>query len=148
MPTRRPCYDDEAPLGLGFFRTRVAGDFSNLTLPRTFFSRSEVIAAQFLNTDLSESTLCWNDFIRVEFCHANLRGGDLRAAIFNGVDFSRCDLRETDLRHSTFIDCDFANADMLGAKWTRGRAVGLKLSVRQQESIAWQDDEGEEPGGG
>jgi len=37
MPPQRPAYDDEEPLGVNFFRTRVADDdMSNLNLSRTF----------------------------------------------------------------------------------------------------------------
>jgi BTB/POZ domain-containing protein KCTD9 len=148
LPPRRPAYDDEQCLGVSFFRTRVSGDFSNMTLPRTFFSRSEVAAASFSNTDLSESTLCWNDFIGVDFNGASLRGSDLRAAAFNGVNFTRCDLQETDLRRADFEDCDFTDADLRGAKLTRHQGARLDLSLRQRESIAWQESDGDEPGGG
>jgi uncharacterized protein YjbI with pentapeptide repeats len=148
IPARRPSYDDEGPLGISFFRTRVSGDFSNMTLPRTSFGRSEITAASFSNSDLSESTLCWNDFIGVDFSDAVLRESDLRAAEFNGVKFCRCDLRDADLRRSNFEDCDFTDADLHGVKLTRSQAARLDLSLRQQESIAWQDSEGDEPGGG
>jgi uncharacterized protein YjbI with pentapeptide repeats len=148
LPLRRPSYDDEEPLGIRFFRTRVSGDFSDMTLPRTFFARSEVAAASFSNTDLSESTLCWNDFIGVDFSDACLRGSDLRAAIFNGVNFSRCDLREADLSQSSFEDCDFTDADLRGAKLTRPNATRLGLSSQQSDGVAWQESDGDEPGGG
>lgn len=148
LPSRRPSYDDEEPLGFRFFRTHVSGDFSNMTLPRTSFGRSEVAAASFVNTDLSESTLCWNDFVDVDFSDASLQESDLRAANFNGVNFSRCDLREADLRRSRFTDCDFSDADLRGTKLTRPQATGLSLSVRQKESVKWQASDGDEPGGG
>ena len=148
MPARRPQHDDPEPLGVSFFRTRVTGDYSNLTLPRTFFGRSEVSAASFSNTDLSESALCWNDFIGVDFSDASLRGSDLRASKFDGVNFVRCDLRDADLRLSVFDDCDFSDADMKGAKLTQRQAAGLNLTLTQRESIDWQTTGGEEPGGG
>ncbi len=148
MPARLPGYDDPEPLGVSFFRTRVAGDLSNMTLPRTFFSRSEVAAVSFRNSDLSESTLCWNDFVGVDFSDSSLRGSDLRAADFNGVKFSRCDLRDADLRRSSFEDCDFTDADMRGTKLTSPQAAGLRLSLSQTESVDWQASDGEEPGGG
>src|SRR5689334_22012247 len=68
MPKRMPRYDDER-LGVAFFRTFVGehDDLSNLTLPRTYFGRSEINDALFCNTDLTESSLCWNDFIDVDF---------------------------------------------------------------------------------
>jgi uncharacterized protein YjbI with pentapeptide repeats len=148
IATQRPSHDDPEPLGVQFFRTRVEGDFSQMTLPRTFFGRSEVAAAFFRNSDLSESTLCWNDFIGVDFTDCSLRCSDLRAAVFNGVNFTRCDLREADLRHSRFDDCDFADADLRETKLTRSQAAQLKLSLRQKESVTWQESDGEEPGGG
>jgi uncharacterized protein YjbI with pentapeptide repeats len=67
IPQRKPRYDDDETLGVSFFRTRVAGDLSGLTLPRTFFGRSEIKGASFRGTDLRESRLCWNDFIDVDF---------------------------------------------------------------------------------
>jgi hypothetical protein len=42
IPDHKPQCDDEEPLGVHFFRTRVEGDLSGLTLPRTFFGRSEI----------------------------------------------------------------------------------------------------------
>ncbi len=148
LPRQSPKYDDEEPLGVTFFRTRVSGDFSNMTLPRTFFGRSEISSVSFRNTDLSESTLCWNDFIAVDFSHCCLRANDLRASEFSGVNFTGSDLRDADLRRSKFADCDFTDANLHGAKLTRRQAAGLRLSVSQWESVAWQNDEGEKPGGG
>lgn len=149
MPARPPRHDDEElEVAIRFFRTRVSGDFSNMTLPRTFFGRSEIAAASFRNTDLSESILCWNDFIGVDFTDASLRGSDLRASIFNGVHFSRSDVRDADLRRSRFHECDFTDADFRGAKLTRPLGAALRLSPRQLESVAWQDSDGEEPSGG
>ena len=147
MPPRHPGYDDEE-LAVRFFRTQVSGDFSDMTLPRTFFGRSEIAAASFRNTDLSQSTLCWNDFLGVDFSDASLRGNDLRGSIFSGVKFVGCDLRDADLRLSRFDDCDFTDADLRGAKFTRPQAARLNLSLRQQESVAWQTTDGEQPGGG
>jgi BTB/POZ domain-containing protein KCTD9 len=148
LPVRRPSHDDSAPLGVSFFRTRVSGYFSNMTLSRTFFGRSEVAAASFKNCDLSESTLCWNDFTGVDFSYCDLRMSDLRASIFNGVNFSHCDLREADLRRASFDDCDFSDADLRGTKMTRRQAARLNLSSMQKESVAFQATDGEEPGGG
>jgi uncharacterized protein YjbI with pentapeptide repeats len=92
IPDRKPRYDDEEPLGVSFFRSRVGGDLSGLTLPRTFFGRSEVNAASFHGTDLRESTLCWNDFVDVDFSYAVLSNSDLRAAVFERVLFVHADL--------------------------------------------------------
>src|SRR5262245_21815163 len=113
IPDRRPQCDDAGPLGVSFFRTFVGeGDLENLTLPRTFFGRSEIGPVSFKNTDLSESTLCWNDFNGVNFTDADLSGSDLRASFFSETDFVRTNLRYADLRRSNFEACDFTDADM------------------------------------
>ncbi len=148
MPPRKPRYDDEEPLGVNFFRTKLEGDLSNLTLPRTFFGRSLVTQASFCNTDLSESTFCWNDFDQVDFSDSNLNGSDLRASHFVQTVFRGANLQQCDLRRSGFDGCDFTDADMRGAKLTRADAQRLALSREQLESIDWQDDDGEEPDGG
>lgn len=168
MPDRRPQYDDEAPLGVRFFRTWVGigrpfglqpsspeddvdvpeHALANLTLPRTFLGRSEISRISFQNTDLSESTLCWNDFIEVSFTEADLSESDLRASIFKRVAFVRTNLRNTDLRHSTFKECDFTDADIRAAKLTRKQGERIHLSDKQRKVIDWQDSDGEEPPGG
>ena len=119
-----------------------------MTIPRTFFGRSEIQRVLFRNTDLSESTLCWNDFVDIDFTACTLENSDMRAATFKATRFTGADLCSTDLRHSTFEGCDFSQADLRGAKLTRVGGAKLKLSQSQTESIAWQDDEGDEPGGG
>lgn len=65
MPPHFPTSQDEEPLGISFFRTLlgedepgVIEDMANMTLPRTFFGRSEVRQVSFEDTDLSESCLC------------------------------------------------------------------------------------------
>jgi BTB/POZ domain-containing protein KCTD9 len=140
LPDRRPEPGDDLPHGVSFFRTWLGSgqpfglkasspehegggigehDLENLTLPRTFFGRSEVSYISFSNTDLSESTLCWNDFIEVDFTDADLSEGDLRASIYTRTLFVRANLRNADLRRSTFEECDFTDADLRGAKLTR-----------------------------
>ncbi len=160
LPDHRPQCDDEAPLGVSFFRTFVGQDIEegdedvshrdleNLTLPRTFFGRSYIQHVSFKNTDLSESTLCWNDFIEVDFTDADLSGADLRASIFRQVAFVRVNLRNADLRHSTLKECDFTDADMAGAKLTRKRGESIHLSDEQRKVIDWQESDGDEPLGG
>jgi uncharacterized protein YjbI with pentapeptide repeats len=64
------------------------------------------------------------------------------------VRFTGADLRDTDLRRSSFEGCDFEAADMRGAKLTRIQAATLMLSEEQLDSIAWESDDGDEPGGG
>lgn len=166
MPDHRPQFGDEGPLGVSFFRTWVGVGrpfglqppedwvdvaehaLDNLTLPRTFFGRSEIGPISFQNTDLSESTLCWNDFIQVNFGDADLSESDLRASIFRQVAFVRTNLRNADLRRSTFEACDFTDADMRGAKLTHEQAEQILLSDQQQQEIDWQESDGEEPPGG
>jgi uncharacterized protein YjbI with pentapeptide repeats len=148
LPERPPRYDDEV-LGVGFFRTQLAdANLDGLTLPRTFFGRSEIRGVSFRDTDISESTANWNDFIDVDFSSADLSRADLRASVFERVNFSRASLRGADLRHATFTDCSFADADLTGAKLARESVSLLRLSPTQQSVIGWHADQGEEPGGG
>ncbi len=149
MPKKRPNYDDPTPLGVSFVRTLLENKkFANLTLQRTFFSRSEIKKVSFENTDLSESTLCWNDFIEVDFTKAALTKSDLRAAIFVRVRFNSADLRGADLRRSSFDACSFVGADLSGAIATRKQKGSLALSEKQSALISWSNDDGNEPGGG
>jgi uncharacterized protein YjbI with pentapeptide repeats len=150
MPQRRPQANDEEPHGVSFFRTFVGEgeDLSNLTLPRTFFGRSEIDDASFKNTDLSESNLCWNDFTDVDFTDATLTGADLRASNYCRVNFTSADLTNADLRGSWFKDCNFDGTRMIGATLTRDQITKLNLSDRQRAEISWTDDTGPEPAGG
>jgi uncharacterized protein YjbI with pentapeptide repeats len=148
IPQRKPRYDDDETLGITFFRTRVTDDLSGLTLPRTFFGRSEIKETSFRGTDLRESRLCWNDFIDVDFSEAILRDADLRASLFERVSFAGSDLGLADLRQSTFTNCVFDRASMKGTILTRQQGKTLSLSASQLSEISWTDDEGEEPRGG
>jgi BTB/POZ domain-containing protein KCTD9 len=150
MPDRLPQANDDVRLGLSFFRTFLGdgADLSDLTIPRTFFGRSEIGDSSFKNSDLSESNLCWNDFIDVDFSRCNLARSDLRASSFTRVDFSGADLRGSDLRRSDFQDCRFDGAAMDRATLTRRQAAPLALSSAQRAQIAWTDDDGPEPSGG
>lgn len=149
LPERIPRFDDEGPLGVTFFKTRVNDvHLTNLTLPRTFFGRSGIDRTNFENSDLSESTLCWNDFTDVSFRKTDLRESDLRASIFERVDFTEADLRSCDLRHSSFLSCTFQGTLLDNAKLTRDQVGKLSLSNEQVRSISIQDDPGEEPLGG
>jgi hypothetical protein len=123
-------------------------DLEHLTIPRTFFGRSEISYISFKNTDLSESTLCWNDFIEVDFTEADLSGSDLRASLFKRTAFVRTNLRDADLRRSTFKECDFTAADLRGTKLTHEQGKVLPLSDEQRQAIDWQVSSGEEPPGG
>ena len=149
MPSRLPQSDDEV-LGVSFFRTLLEGtdDLSNLTLPRTFFGRSEIAGTAFRNTDLTESNLCWNDFSDVDFTGAQLARSDLRASLFARVKFVSADLSNADLRQSTFEECVFKNASMAGTVLTSAQGRRMALSDRQRGEIAWTDDDGPEPMGG
>lgn len=145
---RPPKYDDEE-LGVEFFRTAVAdAKLENLTLPWTFFGRSEIRATSFKNTDLSGSSANWNDFIDVDFSEANLAGADLRANLFERVNFAGASLVGADLRYCGLKQCNFTGADMTDVKITRKAGTALNLSQKQQYSVDWQDEEGEEPEGG
>src|SRR4051812_44213702 len=128
MPERPPRHDNEV-LAIGFFRTTVAdAKIEHLTLPRTFFGRSEIRSTSFRDTDLSESTANWNDFIDVDFSSADLSRCDFRACQFQDVSFAAARLVGADLRHCSFTDCDFAGADLTGAKFTKAAARSLHLS--------------------
>lgn len=148
MPDRMPQGEAEEPFGVSFMRMRVEGDLGGLTLPRTYFGRSEVEAASFRDTDLAQSNLTWNDFIGVDFGAAVLTGADLRASIFERVSFADASLDAADLRQSSFSSCSFERASMAGAVLTRAQGAGLALSDAQRASISWTDDDGVEPGGG
>ena len=150
MPERMPQHDDPDPLGVSFFRTSIGGgeDLSNLTLPRTFFGKSEINGASFQNTDFTESNLCWNDFTEVDFTDAVLARSDLRASTFNCVKFVHTDLCGADMRLSSFENCDFENAQLAGAVLTTEQGIELNLSEAQRGQISWTDEDGSEPGGG
>lgn len=150
MPDRMPQHDDPEPLGVSFFRTFVGDgdDLGNLTLPRTFFNRSEIHDVSFRNTDLSESNLCWNDFLDVDFSDTILVRSDLRASIFQRVTFLRADMRGSDMRRSSFEECIFDGALMKGAILTYEQGKHIELSDEQREMIEWTHDDGPEPGGG
>lgn len=148
MPDHQPRHDDEEPFGVSFLRTRVEGDLGGLTLPRTYFARSEIESASFRGTDLAQSNLCWNDLVDVDFGDAVLTGADMRASIYERVSFAGANLDSADLRRSTFSGCSFDGASMNGAVLTRAQGQGLALSPAQRAAIAWTDDDGVEPGGG
>ena len=148
-PPRMPHPDDDHPTGLEFFRTRLDGeDCANLTIPRTFFSRSGIVNTSFANTDLSESWMCWNNFTDVTFDHADLTRCDLRASQFERCTFRGADLAGADLRGLDLASCDLSDATMTGAVCSKDlRAQGV-LSKAQIADIDWRDDAGEEPAGG
>ena len=147
LPVRPPRHDDEQ-LGVSFFRTRLADvALDGLTLPRTFFGRSEIRSVSFRGSDLSESTANWNDFIDVDFSSADLSRADFRSSTFERVGFRGAVLRGADLRRATFRGCTFTDADMSGARLTRGFGWLLRLSRTQRAVIDWQPP-GPEPEGG
>lgn len=147
LPARAPRHDDD-DLGVSFFRTQVEGKLEQLTLPRTFFARSEIRNCSFRGTDLSESTANWNDFIDVDFSGADLARCDLRGCTFASVRFTGTCLAGADLRHCSFERCDVTGADMAGAKLTEAGATALGISPDQRRAMALQADDGEEPEGG
>ena len=149
MPERMPEPCDEQPLGLGFYKIFVSDvDLSNLSIPRTYFGRSEIKDVCFQNSDLSESNLRWNDFIDIDFTDARLTGADFRASFYARVNFTRADLRGADMRRTHFENCQFENAVMDGAILTRKDGKALALSADQRSVIVWCDDEGPTPTGG
>ncbi|MES1199379.1 MAG: pentapeptide repeat-containing protein [Pseudomonadota bacterium] len=149
LPARMPRYDDEEPLGVNVFRMLVeTGDCSGLTLPRTFFGRSEINAVSFANTDLSESNFCWNDFIDVSFEGADLSRSDMRASNWTRASFRDADLNGADLRRSLFEACDFTGARMEGVVLADTLEITSVLSAEQIAAIAWAAEEGPEPDGG
>lgn len=150
LPDHLPQYDDVGVPGVSFFQTFVGegDDLCNLTLPRTFFGRSEINDAQFRNTDLTESNLCWNDFTDVDFTNAVLASSDMRASDFVRVKFNAADLSMADLRLSSFESCDFTETAMAGAVLTVEQGKGLVLSEKQRSEISWTSDGGDEPAGG
>ncbi|MEL7187510.1 MAG: pentapeptide repeat-containing protein [Pseudomonadota bacterium] len=149
LPDRMPRYDDEE-LGLSFFKTFVGdgADFSNLTIPRTFFGRSEIRDTSFRNTDLSESCLCWNDFADVDFSAADLSNADLRGSTYRNVNFRLATLKDADLRHSSFENCDFEGADLSNATLSRSQKKSLSLADHQVKAIDWRWRAGPLPDGG
>jgi BTB/POZ domain-containing protein KCTD9 len=149
IPVHMSRYDDCGPFGISFFRELLREqDFSNLTLPRTYFGHSEIERVSFLNTDLSGSSLCWNDFASVDFTGAILEGCDLRSSSFESVNFAGANLCSADMRRSWFNNCKFDAALMQGALLTREQGSQIALSGQQKLSINWQDEDGPEPGGG
>jgi uncharacterized protein YjbI with pentapeptide repeats len=149
LASKRPNYADDGLSGVRLLRMLMKDKiFENLTLPRTFFGRSEIRNVSFAGTDLSESTLCWNDFVLVDVTNCDLRKCDMRTALFDRVKFSGANLNQSDLRRSDFRDCDFSNASLQSARLTKNQGQRLNLSLQQRQEIDWQDFEGEEPGGG
>jgi uncharacterized protein YjbI with pentapeptide repeats len=149
MPDHVPQPEDEKPLGLTFYKTFVAdADLSTLSLPRTFFGRSEIRNVSLRNTDLTESNLRWNDFIEVDFSEATLARAELRASIYTRVNFTRTELRGADMRRSDFPECVFDGAVMDRAILTREQGEQLTLSDVQRATIDWRDADGPEPSGG
>jgi uncharacterized protein YjbI with pentapeptide repeats len=151
VPTSMPSHDDQE-LGFSFFRTQVTeSDYSNLTLPRTFFGRSLLDRVNFGNTDLCESRMCWNDFEGCDFSGADMSGSDMRASNFKGCRFVAATLRGADLRQSSFEDCDFTSADLTGAVANDADFTSCPLdylSEKQQAAMEWTADSGPDPPGG
>lgn len=150
LPERMPRHSDEGSHGFSVFRTRLADtlDLSDLSLPRSFFGRSEIKRVSFRNTDLHESNLCWNDFLGTDFTDADLARSDMRSSIFQEVVFVNANLDGADLRQSSFVDCNFEGATMRGAALTRDQSRSMPLSEAQKLAIDWRENDGPEPDGG
>lgn len=141
---------DDATTGGGvrFIQAMVADvKLERLTLPRTFFGRSEFRAVSFKGTEFSESTANWNDFIQVNFSGADLSRSDFRGCLFDRVKFTGANLSGVDFRYCGFKQCHFTDADLTDAKLTQKAGAALKLSPEQQGVIDWQAEDGEEPQG-
>jgi len=148
QPYDRPRHGD-AGLGVRFFQKEIVGaKLEHLTLPNTFFSRSEFRNTSFRDSLLTECTANWNDFIEVDFTNADLSRSDLRACLFERVSFRGVKLVGVDFRYCGFKHCDFKDADLTDAKMTQKMGAALKLSEEQKSVIDWQSEEGEEPEGG
>jgi uncharacterized protein YjbI with pentapeptide repeats len=148
VPDHPPNHDD-TELGFSFFRTLLEDErLENLTIPRTFFGRSEFQRVSFRNSDLTESRMCWNDWVECDFTDAMLQRADLRSSEYVRCRFVRADLRDADLRHSGFEACDFTDARLHGAKLTRWQGANLVLTAAQQAEIEWHMEDGPEPPGG
>lgn len=157
VPPQMPSYEDEEPLGFSFFgRDGQVEDYSNLTLPRTFFGHSTLNRLKFTGTNLSGSRMCWNDFLGCDFSGADLSECDMRASTFTGCRFTGAILRGADFRRSYFKHCDFAGAELTGAVAEGGdlytedgyEGVQAFLTKEQQAFMTWTEDEGPEPPGG
>jgi BTB/POZ domain-containing protein KCTD9 len=149
-PERMPRHDDEDPFGFSVFRTRLDDtlDLSDLSLPRSFFGRSEINRVSFRNTDLHESNLCWNDFLGTDFTEADLTRSDMRSSIFQQVAFVNANLDGADLRGSSFTDCNFEGATMRGVALAREQSATMHLSEAQRLAVEWHEDSGPYPDGG
>jgi uncharacterized protein YjbI with pentapeptide repeats len=148
LPERPPRYDDDI-LGVEFFRTYVKdAKLDNLSLPRTYFSRSEISSSSFVNSNLSESVANWNDFEDVDFSNADLSRFDFRGCALRRVRFAGSLLIDADLRCCGFEDCDFTGANLTRTKLTREVRSTLNLTADQTTVIDWQDDDGPDPDGG
>jgi hypothetical protein len=131
---------------LGFYRTRVyAEDFHNLTMPRTFFARTELERVLFRGSDLSASFMCWDDWLDCDFTEADLSGADMRASLYINCTFAHANLTGADLRSSSFVDCAFTNAQMQGSKMTKAQAADMLLSDAQRAEIVWKRTDGPAP---
>jgi len=156
VPPGIPSQDDEE-LGYSFFRNGVEdGDYSGLTLPRTYFCRSSLTRVTFQNSDLHESRMCWNDFIECDFSGADLSKCDLRSSTYEKCNFSDADLRGADLRRAYIVECTFAGSLLEGAvalpdghpEACEDGTLTQSLSTEQRAAMTWTDDAGDEPDGG
>ncbi|MDD5755934.1 MAG: pentapeptide repeat-containing protein, partial [bacterium] len=141
---------------IGFFRGQFKDNrLDNLTIPRTYFGRSELNNISFKNTDLNESRMCWNDWAECDFSESSLKCCDLRNSIFKDCSFKNANLEDADLRHATFENCDFSGASMKGTKikkasgiLTRFSPKTIKTDKKQNLEIDWQKENGPEAPGG
>jgi BTB/POZ domain-containing protein KCTD9 len=141
LPEKMPAYDDEEPLGVSLFRMKLTGmDLSNMTLPRTFFSRSLFGHCSWAGSDLTQSNLCWNEFNNCDFSQAILANADLRASNFTGCIFDGADLHNADLRHSDFEGCSFKGTVLVGARAKQSQLADLRLDAAHAASLVVEAD--------
>jgi pentapeptide repeat protein len=149
LPERMPSHDKETLVGLRFFRTGLEDEsLDGLTMPQTYFGRSEFRRVSFRNSDLSESRMCWNDWLECDFSEADLTGADMRGSVYERCRFAQALLAGADLRWSQFEGCDFTGAGMRGARLAYRQGADLPLTERQRNEVDWQTEDGPEPPGG
>jgi uncharacterized protein YjbI with pentapeptide repeats len=149
VPEAMPSNDDEE-LGFSFFRNHVLdADYSNLSLPKTYFGRSLLKGVSLRNADLAKSCMCWNDFVECDFSGADLTGCDMRASNFEDCNFVNAVLDKADLRRSNIEGCDFTGASLVGAVADNlNNDLVDALDTTQKEAVDWRKEPGPEPPGG
>lgn len=138
IPETIPKCNDDNSYGINIFRQFIDNvEFENLSMNRTFLSKSEVTNSSFSFSDLSESYLCYNDFINIDFSKANISNSLFRNSIFKNVNFNNANLMNADFKEAQFEDCTFDDAEMTGAIISSTLRKSLILTIEQQKQICW-----------